>query len=256
METVSLYKKKYHVELRDVDFTKKLKLSTLFGYFQDIASEAVDNLGIGIEILERKYGLAWILMRIRVEIIRYPEWNEEIIIETWAQQPKKLEFERDFIVRDLKGNVIIRAISTWIIVDIKTKKVRKSELIAIEYPEIIRERAIDCKLGKLKPFGQPIIAYRKVIGYSDVDFNGHLNNSRYVDFIMDCFSMENHKVYEIKGIEVNYVNEALPGDTLILYKDASALSSNLVYLEGVREKDDKLVFKAEVEIKEREKAFL
>lgn len=251
MKPVSIYKKKYLIELSDVDFTKKLKLSTLFGYFQDIASMAVDNLGIGIDTLEQKYGVAWILIRIRVDIIRYPEWNEEITIETWPQEPKKLEFERDFLVRDADGNVIIKAVSTWIIFDIKTRRIKKSELIAIEYPLIVKTRAIDCKLEKLKDFGRLETVYKKVIGYSDVDFNGHLNNSKYIDFITDCFDIEKHKKNSAKTIEVNYINEALPGNTITLYKDISDLNSNMLYIEGVNEEDGKVIFKAQIEIEEK-----
>lgn len=251
MEPVSIYKKQYIIGLSDVDFTKMLKLSTLFGYFQDIASLAVENLGIGINTLENIYSVAWVLMRIRVDITRNPTWNEEITVETWPQQPKKLEFERDYIVRDADGNVIIRAVSTWIIFDINTRELQKSERIAIDYPPFIKERAIDCKLGKLKPFGKLDIAYKKVIGYSDVDFNGHLNNSKYIDFIMDCFPVENHKQYGVKSIEVNYINEAMPGETLVLYRDISAVDSNRIYIEGVNEAGDKGVFKAQVEISAR-----
>lgn len=248
MEAVSLYKKNYNIELRDADFTKKLKLSSLFGFFQDIASMAVDNLGIGINTIEQKFGVTWMLIRIRVDIQRAPVWNEKVTIETWCQEPKKIEFERDFVVRDAEGNIIIKAVSTWIILDIKTRELRKSELIAIKYPIFIKDRAIDCKLGKLKAFGQLELAYKKVIGYSDVDFNGHLNNSKYIDFIMDCFNFESHKKYGVKNIEVSYINEALPGNSISFYKDISALNSNLIYIEGVNEQDNKVVFKAQVEI--------
>lgn len=248
MEPVSIYKKKYVIELSDVDFTKKLKLSTLFSYFQDIASEAVDNLGIGIDTLEKKHGVAWALIRVRVDIIRNPEWNEEITIETWPQEPEKIEFERDFIVRDAGGNIIIKAVSIWIIFDIKTRRIRKSEVIAIEYPPIVKTRAIDCKLGKLKDSGHLEIAYKKVIGYSDVDFNGHLNNSKYIDFISDCFEIDKHERNTVRTVEVNYINEALPGDTLVLYKDISHIDSNLLYIEGVSEENGNVVFKAQVKI--------
>lgn len=248
MEPLWIYKKKYCVELSDIDFTKALKLSTLFNHFQDIASEAVENLGVGINTLEQKLGVAWILIRMRVDIVRNPVWNEEIWIETWHQESKKLEFERDFIVRDVDGNVIASAVSTWVIVDIKTREIKKTELLGFHYPANIRERAIDCRLGRLKPFGQVQTVYKKAIGYSDIDFNGHINNSRYIDYAMDCFSIENHMKYGVKSMEINYINEALPGDILVLNKDISALNSNQLYIEGISEKHGKTVFKSQVEI--------
>lgn len=251
MERKSLFKESYQIELSDVDFTKELKLSALFNYLQDISSKAVDNLRISIERLEQEFGVAWILTRMRVEVIRNPKWNEKITIETWPQEPKTLEFERDYIVRDLDGNPIIKAISTWIIIDINARKIRKSALIHANYPEIILERAIDTKLSKLTSYGQTKIAYEKLVSYSDTDFNGHVNNAKYIDFIMDCFTVENHKQYRVSSLEVNFINEVLPNDRLILMNDVSAIQDNHIYIEGINQRNDKVAFRAKVDIQIR-----
>ncbi|SHG47555.1 acyl-[acyl-carrier-protein] thioesterase [Ornithinibacillus halophilus] len=247
---MTVFKKNYHIDLSDVDFTKRLKLSSLFSHFQDVASLAAADLGFGIDLLEEKYDLAWILMKIRVDILRNPELDEEVIIETWPQEPKKIEFERDYIVRDIEGNPIVRAVSTWVIMDLKERKLRRSNTVPIQYQAVNPERALDVKLGKIKGFDNLEEAYQKVIGYSDVDFNGHLNNSRYVDYIMDCFDIEEHKNYEVKSIEVHFSKEALPGETLSLQKDISQSETGQVYIEGQNE-DGKTVFKAKVEIAKR-----
>ncbi|RDW17059.1 acyl-ACP thioesterase [Oceanobacillus arenosus] len=248
MEPVSLFQKKYHVDPSNVDFTKSMKLSHLFSSFQDIASLASENQGFGIASLDREFGVSWILVKIRVDIIRYPQMDEEITMETWAQEPGKLEFERDFIVRDGQGEIIVNAVSTWVIMDTKERKLRRTDVISYHTPTAIEERAIDCKLGKLKHYGDLELAYKRVIGYSDIDFNGHLNNSKYVDFIMDCFSLEAHKERGVQSIEVNFKNEALPGDCIVMYKDTTASNENKIYIEGVNEKDKKVVFKSEVKI--------
>lgn len=249
MEAVtSIYKQNYHIDLRDVDFQKKLKLSTLFSYFQEIASLASENLGFGITTLEKKFGVAWILTRIRVDLLRRPDWDEEITIETWPLEPSKIEFERDYLVKDQNGKIIIRAVSKWVIMDIKERRLKRTEFIGIHYPEKITERAIACKLGKLKDFGKLEKAYDKVIGYSDIDFNGHLNNSKYVDYILDCFPVSDHKNYAIKSIDLNFNHEALPGDTIALSKDTSAINDQRIYIEGKNQTDDTVVFKAQVVI--------
>ncbi|WP_449355006.1 acyl-[acyl-carrier-protein] thioesterase [Virgibacillus natechei] len=250
MQNNILYKTNYHIDLRDVDFKKKLKLSTLFSYFQEVASLGSASLGAGIDDLANDYGVAWILMRIRVEIGRLPSWDEEITIETWPQEPGKLEFERDYIVRDQDGAPIIRAVSVWVIMDLKERKLKRASHIALEYPSIMEERAIDYKLKKLKSPQVLQTAYHKVIGYSDIDFNGHLNNSKYVDYMLDCFPLEDHQTHETKAIEVNFNHEALPGETIILKNGISETDPGVVHIEGVNENNQKVVFKALVEIRE------
>ena len=115
-----------------------------------------------------------------------------------------VEFERDFIVKDANGEAIINAVSKWVIMDINTRRLKRSDLIGLRYPEKITQRAIPGKLARLAPFGQPEEVYTKVIGYSDIDFNGHLNNSKYVDYMMDCFPVEEHRARSIQSIDIQF----------------------------------------------------
>ena len=251
MKPVSLYSKNYKVEVNHIDFNGSLKLSSLFTYFQDIAGLHAENLGMGMETLYKKHDALWVLARIRVDIVRYPLWNEEITIDTWPQEPGKIEFTRDFLVKDGQGNILAKAVSTWVIIDIKTRRLKKTKSVYIGYPPIIKERAIHCRLGNLKPKGPLEMVYKRTVGYSDIDVNRHLNNSKYIDFIMDCFSLSDHEKYNIKSIEVNYSKEALPGDSITIYKDISQAYSNLIYIEGINEKDNSLTFKTQIEIESK-----
>lgn len=247
METVPLYQKKFDIQSSDLDFAGKLKLSALFGYFQDIASLHAANLGVGIEKIE-PLGVGWALIRMRVEVVRYPGAGETLLIETWYPEPKRFEFERDFAVMDKDGIIMAKAMSSWIVFDIKTRELRKSDLISPEFPLSSRGRALEGKFVKLKAFGSLELVAKKVIRDEDADRNGHLNNAKYIDFIMDCLTMEERNRYQVKQFEINYNNEALPGDGILFYKDTSALGSNLIYFEGVHETDRKSIFKAQLEI--------
>lgn len=251
MEQSITYQSNIHVDLRDVDFSRELKLSTLFSYFQDVASLASEDLGWGIEQLATKFRVAWVLMRIRVEVVRMPKYNEEITIETWPHEPKRIEFERDFLVRDANGDILVRASSIWVLMDIDERRLKRNDSIGIQYPAVREERALNKKLGKLQGYGNLEKVYKKVIGYSDIDFNGHLNNSKFVDYAMDVFPFENHKRFEVKSVEMNFINEALPGDTIILYKDVSKSHENIIYIEGKNDDISKTFFKSQVEIMER-----
>ncbi|MED4603144.1 thioesterase [Paenibacillus validus] len=249
MEKRAVYTNTYRIALGDVDFLKSMKLSAVFNAFQEIASRHADHLGLSIQAVELKRNAAWILTRILVELLRRPRWNEEIRIETWPQPPKKYEFERDYAVMDNEGNVLLRAVSTWVLLDIDKRELLKSDSVAIDLPAFETKRAILCKLGKIKPSGTPEPVYKRVIGISDIDVNGHLNNSKYVDFIVDCFSIEQYRSCRVKSIQVNYVQEALPGDTISFFRDASALAeAGLIYIEGRSEQDGRTIFTSELEV--------
>lgn len=243
-------RKKYEVSFSDIDFTKKLKLSALFNYFQDIGSTAAEELGFGYDAMEKR-GVAWVLIRMRVDILRNPELYEAIELETWPQESRKIEHERDYLVRSSSGEIVVRAVSSWVTIDVLERKIKTDGSVKINYPVPPKEKAIDCKLGKIKALSEPVPVYRKTVGYSDVDLNGHINNARYIDFIMDCFSVEEHKKYGVKSIEVNYVNEALSGDVIELTKDVSEAGDGLAYIEGLRSSDGKVIFKAQLIIEKK-----
>ncbi|HOV26690.1 MAG TPA: thioesterase [Pseudobacteroides sp.] len=238
--------KAYSVNISDVDFTKSLKLSALFNYFQDIACVGAESLGIGIDTLIEKYNVTWVITRFRINIFRNPVLNEKITIETWHHGHKRLEFERDFRVLDSDGNVIASAASAWIILDIKTREIRRPELITYDPSTIRDERAIDGKFGRLRAVGELEAVYKKRIGYSDIDLNGHINNSKYVDYAMDCFCTDRFSEHSVKSFAIDYISEALPEDMLVLYKDISS-NTSLSYIEGINEKSGKVVFRSQIE---------
>lgn len=245
MEALALYKKRYKVQVRDIDFTGKMKLSSLFLYFQDIAGIHAENLGMGRALMEKNNSL-WVLARARVDILRYPKWKEEITIETWPQEPNRLEFMRDFYVKDSSGSILAKAVSVWVVIDEKTRRLKRAESIFPMHLSTIKERAIDCKLGRLKPEGKLNKVYKRKVRYSDIDINEHLNNAKYVDFIMDAFTIEEHKKHLVRSIEINYSKEALPGEDISFYTDRSQVDDNIIYMEGINEANGELKFKAQI----------
>ncbi len=110
------------------------------------------------------------------------------------------------------------------------------------------ERSKVSGAGWLQPAGDLEVAYRRVIGYSDIDVNGHLNNCKYIDFIMDCFPREVHRERRVASIEINFVHEALPGHTVAIYREAVPASPDLRYIEGVNTASSEVVFRAQLEL--------
>ena len=243
-DAIPVYTIKRLITDTDADLKRRQKLSSVFAMFQDIAGLHAANLGAGVNKLYKDLNLAWILMRIRVEIDRYPTLSEEIVVETWPQRPRAL-YERDYKIRDVNGISLIRAASTWVIMNLATREIKRDSFLDYLNIEIKKERSLENNPGRLRPEKDAETVYEKEIKFSDIDYNAHANNAKYVDFIMDVFPVDEHLSREISAIEVHYVNEASSGDILLLRK--KPMDENKDYIDCVRKKDEVLIFNALVE---------
>jgi acyl-ACP thioesterase len=232
MKPVPIYESNYSIPNRDVDFMKRLKLGALFGYIQDISSLHSENIGTGVAHLANDLGVAWVLMRMRADILRAPMLYEEIKLSTWPQPAGKALYDRDFTVA-AGGEIIVRGTSVWILMDLKKRELVREHILEYADIEFPAERALAEKLGRIRmPEGARRVFDRE-IRYTDIDYNGHMNNTKYIDIVMDGIGVDVLREYEPASIEVNYSNEIHPGEMLTLYKDDSALvSDGVIYAEA------------------------
>ena len=232
----------------DLDFMKRLRISRLFTWLQDVAGLHVEEMGVGIDNLHVKHGIAWIIMRMRVEIARLPALYEEVTVETWPLQPRGV-FDRDFRITDGNGNAIVRAASVWVLMDLNSRNLIKENQAPFKYDNCTDKRAIDCRLAKLKAPGELTAVYERPVRYSDADYNSHTNNTRYLDYAMDCMDMDFHRHHQVRSVEINFVNESVPGDSITLCKAQAAGSSEepVIYIEGKNARSGKTIFKTNTE---------
>ena len=228
----------------DSDFLRRQRLSSMFSMFQDIAAFHAANLGASVEWLYEENNLAWIVMRVRVEIDQYPTLAQDVYVDTWPQKPRAL-YDRDYKIRDMDGNVLVRAASVWIIMDLGTRDIKRDKFLDYFNIELNEERALEKAIGRLKPIEGTDLVYEKEVKFTDVDYNTHTNNAKYIDWIMDMYSIENHRARTIKAIEVHYVNETSPGD--IVQLRLKKIDDQTDYIECIRKADDALVINAMVE---------
>ena len=238
----------FEIPNRDVDINKALKLSALFAYFQDIACEHASIIGPTIDILSSEYRVAWILMRMRVEIDRLPSIYEKVKVSTWPIGENVL-FDRDYTITDKDGKKIVKSASTWILMDLDKRELVKKRPFDFIPMNLWEERALNVKPLKIKLPGEPIYQFEKIISFSDLDYNMHLNNAKYLDYISDSLDLETHQNFDVKVIDINYSNEARLGDKLTVNKLISGEDANIVFVEG--RSNDLSLFNSRLELKEK-----
>jgi len=247
MEPVNFYTMPRTITDTDVDFARRQKLSSMFGYFQDIAAFHAANLGGSVNRLYEEFGVAWILVRVRVEVDAYPRYAEDVIVETWPQKPRGL-YERDYRIRRASdGEALVRCGSVWAIMNLSTREIKRDQFLDYYGVEMRTDYALDRRVARMKPQPGAEPCYERIIRYSDLDYNAHVNNSKYVDYAMDAIPFTEHRGKEVRAFEIHYSNECGPDSVLAIGK--KTLDDGRLYIEGKRKGDGLDVFNAAVEFK-------
>ncbi len=237
----SVWEEIFEVKSYEVDNQGYLKIYSLFNYLQETAGNHAQHLGWGYEaMIERN--LFWVLARVSVEIKQLPKWRDKIRVTTSPKGVEKIFGIRDFLVSDEAGNTLISVSTGWLIIDAKTFKAQNVAPIVANIPINEGRSALKLNFEKIHAFSESVYEYQRKVSYNEIDVNNHVNNARYIEWIMDCFEsnfIENHKV---KHILVSYVGEAKYGDLVTVTLTRSNENENLFCMEAnVNDKNKKVL---------------
>lgn len=192
----------------------RLTFTSLFQLLQESAYQHAESLGWGYHHLDDK-GWVWLLSKMRVQIIRHPLWNEKLHITTAPYKPVSLWAPRDFQVHNSQGELLCQATSHWLLVDReKMKPLPPAALfgdLSFEHDEGLCALPIKRIRGEMEEEA----LHRRTVYSSHLDLNGHMNNTRYVDFILDSLTPEEQT--SLEGLEIHYLQEAFTGDVLEVF---------------------------------------
>jgi len=139
----------FYVGFRDVDNCNHLKIKSALSYLEDIAGIHSNIAGYGLLDIEKNQK-TWVLINWKLEFIRRPIYAEQLKVKTWSNGTEKIYALRDFYMYDEKGNVVAKATSKWILIDIKTMQIAKltDEVMGAYTTE--PEQVFEEKVEKLK----------------------------------------------------------------------------------------------------------
>lgn len=229
------YRKTYQITTNMLDCHDCLKMSTLLDVAQEVAGDHAEELGCGFETMI-KQDLIWVIVRNYVEIIKKPINFKEIEVVTYPLKPRFVEFNRETeFYHD--GELFAVSRSTWMVINIKD--------FSVKAPDFFKDFDDDLGYFKRRIRKLPVIEKSQLqkvkeaeVLYSMLDHNGHMNNTKYVDFYLDIFRPE----FSVKTLQIEYIKQSFLDDKLSLYIKEN---EGKRYLSGY--KDDELKFYMECE---------
>lgn len=214
------------------DFTLNgcLKPSSLQQVFQDIAQQHSAREGFGYRDMLQE-NLIWIITKLRYQVLFHPEPNTDYRLVTFPKPKKGMLYFRDFYLYDAEGNLYVRAISQWCVMDYSSRRlVRYPRDFQGEFTQdsAIPEGFLRFTPDELTPAGEYHITEK------DLDGNNHTNNCRYGDMVLQV--LPDHIGNELS---ITFSKETRLGDTIELFTSPS--DAGLIVCG---KKDGELIFSA------------
>lgn len=223
-----MYTMKHKVRYSEISPDKHISIAQAVRYFQDCSTFHSAAVGETIDIMEERKR-AWMLSGWQLEINRYPRFGEEISINTWPHENKGILAQRNFEMRDAEGNRLIMANSIWFYFDLQTGMPRKIMAEDVECYGVEEKLPMNYK-GRKIPLPKNAEGIEKesfFVRKSDLDTNGHVNNSKYIEMALEYVKDES----KIIGMRADYKKSALLGDKIspIIYEETDKI---VVELKG------------------------
>ena len=242
------YCQKLRIPCYDTDAAFCLKPASFMDMAQEIAYWAAQMLGFGYDDLQRHH-TAWVLSRMHFHYEQPPKWRDPVVLKTWHKGADGLFFLRDFQMLTPQGESLVRATSSWLVMDIETRRlVRGGDVLSLVdsdtrvLDDAIAEHAPKILIPKeltLEDKGSHTVAY------SDVDIIGHTNNARYIVWAFDLLDPALTAGARIKDVYINFNKETRPGESVRLFTATERCGDDTVcYVEGLS--DGKSAFVAQI----------
>lgn len=242
MDQPDIWEENISVTASMVNHQRRCRLDALCNVLQEIAGRHANALGVGFFDMQEEQ-LFWALSRLRVQLDQTPSWLESIRIRTWVHRMRGPLSFRNFSFHGLNGEVFGSASTLWTAVHTVERK--PTQLPFSDFP-IRPDDLPSC--GEPQRLHIPAQVERETtytVRYSDIDMIGHVNNVRYLSWILDTYGTYNLDHQPVQ-IDINYLSETKLGDSVLLQRFNDKDSRQIFNHRIVHAGEDKEILRATV----------
>lgn len=195
----------------------ELPLTSLSQHLIDIATAHANLLDIGYDCLRRS-NASWVLNHMLIEMTRYPKINQSYKITTWVVTTTRLYSDRAYAITDIDDNILGYALTRWVAIDIDARK--PVNLIQIFDGKDPNTGVLPPIQGfkRLTPVEDAEIIIDYTFKYCDIDCNRHVNTTRYIEHILNLYSVDFFDSKMPAKLDIVFHHEAYFGDQVSILR--------------------------------------
>ena len=223
------FTQEFEITTHMTDFQEICKAAELLRFMQESAVRQLDVRGPSQKYL-LETGRAFILSRITMDFYRPLHYYDRVKAITWpCSSSRGVTFDRKYrMVMAGDDTPIAAASSQWAMVSIADHRLQRYEDTELTYScdETVE---VSIPLRFRIPKDAAFTEVNKMeVRYSDIDKNGHLNNTHYADMYCDAM-MEELRGHYISSLAITFAKEAPLGEVITVTRTMQADENGLYY---------------------------
>ncbi len=221
----SQYRIDYFLSAGECNAQRVIPLPMLVQRVIEVATMHANTLDIGYARL-LKYNMAWVLSRLTIDMRRYPAINERFSLITWIETINRHFSARNVEVLDGNGETIGYVRTIWVAIDMSTRRGADMTPFIGDVTVSDRECPIDPQT-KLPGVSDPDMVKVHQFQYCDIDFNRHVNTTRYIEAILNQWGVEFFDHNKVRRFEIAFIAETHYDDVVDVKLKNTETGSNV-----------------------------
>jgi medium-chain acyl-[acyl-carrier-protein] hydrolase len=206
----------FPVRYQDTDPRLRITPTALIGIMQEAAILHSEAVGRGIDYLSSRQ-LSWMIVQTRAKIHRLPRWRTRVQVSTWPSEMGRLLSRREFLLSNGDPEPFLAATTLWAFMNTQKRRVTRVPAEVGSAYAVFEERALDEPFRRPAPCTNPRVEKSFAIRRGEIDFNAHVNNLRYLDWMLETLPDEIWAGFDICELNIRYQKEAGPTGTVRAY---------------------------------------
>lgn len=240
-----VWEETFKIRFHDTDIHSNCRIQELFSFLSETCWEHANQLGLGYDFMQPK-GLVWAYARKRLQVNRYPRWGETVTVKTWPRDYNRLYIHREFQIIDQHNQPLVNCSALYFAFDRLNSKAVPTDLLCAHHKNfVLCEKTTEGTLNRIPSYtSNDLTTYPYVVDFSDLDMHRHVNNVKYVDWILKSLPTTFRKKNLLLQLDINYFAEAQSGDGVHIITSEEV--RNIVFRHSIiRNIDNKELVRAE-----------
>lgn len=203
------YEEAYRLPFFLADQHQEAHLATLVNMMLMGSEHQLTQQGAGMEAMLAQ-NLGWVVTQYELNVTRMPRVDEPLMLGTEATTYNKLMSYRKYWVATESGTRLAELLGAWVVMDLSSRK-----LVPIP-PEVAQKAGAVAdpsvhRFERLARLNEVHREGRYPVRYQDIDGNGHVNNSHYLEWMVDSLGGAFLNQHQLQSMTIKYAREVGSG---------------------------------------------